>query len=151
MGNWRTVRVVGTVDAAHVRPLHDQLFYDLRSYGEQKNPFGPLTICGPSLRGLNDWVKPQMDCVGNCAERDYTPLDIVAQLERVLPCAPSLAIKIHCGGDYESQACINTITVADGRVALGPPEVTTVGAMSAEQSAANFREAMTCALAARVV
>lgn len=117
MGDWMTVRVTGTCPLEEVE--------DLRRF--LTATFGPLT---PSvgLCGLGEWPGYSMDRVGNCAERGYTPEDVADQLRGALKVAPGLRLKVHCGGPYEQQLCVATVTAAEGLVSIGRPgEVQEVG------------------------
>lgn len=133
MGNWRTVTLVGTVDAAEVAPLIDHLTYSYDEPGGFDN-FGPLSFNSdqPGLAGLGCWVQPAVAASGNLAERDYDPESVAETLRELMEIAPSLELKVHCGGDWESEQCIATITAHAGQVTVGPPEVATVSGATQE-------------------
>ncbi len=135
MGDWRTVTMHGTVDRTEVDRLRAACVYD--TYGEDWGDFGPLSFdpATPGLASLGDWVRPTIAAGGNLAERDYSVRDVAEHLRRLVLVAPSLALAVHCGGDYESPACVATITVADGAVTVGPPLVTEVSGATDEQAA----------------
>jgi hypothetical protein len=80
-----------------------------------------------------------MDRTGNLAERDYSVASVAETLESLARAAPSLVVKIHCGGDYEDAACIATITLENGRVTVGPPEVDSVGELDENLMLENVR------------
>lgn len=82
--------------------------------------------------GLPNWAAEQIDVVGNLAERNYGPDAVAAALTTLKTVAPSLRVKVHCGGDYEDPDCVATVTLAD-TASVGPPEVTYVGAISHRQ------------------
>lgn len=128
MGNWRTVSIVGTVPPEQVAPLRAALLYDFMSDdAAEHEKSGPLAFTDRgSLCGLGDWPRESVDTGGNCFERDYDVEDIAAQLVKLVKVAPEMALKVHCGGDYEDEKCIATVTVAGGRVSVGPAEVDTV-------------------------
>jgi hypothetical protein len=136
MGNWRTVRIVGTCPVDDVEPLKQAIDDEWNDA-----TWGPLTATR-GLAGLGSWPAEKMDCVGNLAERDYDPEEVAAHLKRLVSHAPGLALKIHCGDEYEEKNCIATITVADGQVTEGPPEVETVSEISDDQLMANFAAAV---------
>ena len=124
MGNWRTVHIDGTidheqVDAARKACLHT---YHALSYGEQ-----------PSLCGLHEWPSARINAVGNCAERDFSVEDVAEALRIVQQAAPSLRVKVHCGGDYEDKTCVATINVTDTGVSVDPPEVSEIPEISQAQ------------------
>ncbi len=149
MGNWRTVNVVGTMSGQDAYALRAHLGYpgywhrDRHEHPAWKH-FGPLSFCRdqPSMCGLNDWPAPVMDRAGNLAERDYDPEDVATALRQLLPVAPSIALKVHCGGEYESVVCVATISVRDGLVSVGPPQVAQVRPMSDEQAELNVIRAL---------
>lgn len=132
MGNWRTVRVVGTCDPRQVRALSQRV-----NVGLDYSNFGPLSNAG-GICGLGAWPAPEIDRVGNLAERDYSPDAVADHLRELADVAPSLAVRVHCGGDYEDAGCVATVTLADGVVTVGPPEVTDVGSVSAAQMRENL-------------
>lgn len=133
MGNWRTVHIDGTidheqVDAARKACLHnwesdaDDQPYHALSYGEQ-----------PSLCGLHEWPSARINAVGNCAERDFSVEDVAEALRIVQQAAPSLRVKVHCGGDYEDKTCVATINVTETGVSVDPPEVSEIPEISQAQ------------------
>jgi hypothetical protein len=124
VGNWRTVNMGGTVNADEVPALRARLTYADDAWDN----FGPLSFAPdrPALCGLGDWVKSVVDVRGNLAERDYGVADVATVLAELAELAPSLRLKVHCGGDWESAECVATITVRDGGVAVGPAEVESV-------------------------
>ncbi len=125
MGNWRTVTITGTIDPADVPAARRYV-----EIGDDWTNFHCLAFVGMSLCGLGRWVPPlggTIHAVGNLAERDYTPEDVAEALTGMVAVAPSLAVKVHCGDDWESTTCIATVMAVDGRVSVGEPEVATVG------------------------
>ncbi len=118
MGNWRTVRIVGTCDPKEVPAVKAECqsdnFENWHCLSYQKRG---------SMCGVNEWPAAQMDVTGNLSERDYTVDDVFEQCKKLAAVAPSLAIKIHCGGDYEDKKCIATVAVDKGAVAILPPQV----------------------------
>lgn len=119
MGNWRTVQIVGTCDPADVPALHRAL-----EPGPNYDTFHPL-VCG-GLMGLQNWAAPVIDQIGNLAERDYRVDDVAATLADLAKVAPSLAMKIHCGGDNEARTVVATVTLAGGRTTIGRPELAVI-------------------------
>lgn len=138
MGNWRTVVVIGTVDKSEVEALQQRVTYTDADW----NNFGPLSYNPqrPSLFGLCYWVGPTIVAAGNLAERDYSVERVADELTKFLAIAPSLNLKVHCGGDWESEQCIATITVEDGVVEIGKPEVTSVHGVSEGESIGRFAQ-----------
>ena len=128
MGNWRTVVLTGTVDESEVEALRDRVTYTDDDY----NNFGPLSYNSkrPSIFGLCDWVAPTIVAGGNLAERDYSVKSVADILTKLVAIAPSLNLKVHCGGDWESEQCIATITVEHGTVTIGGPEIDLVHGVS---------------------
>lgn len=121
MGNWMTVQIVGTVAAADLPALRRWV----RTEGDWDR-FHPLCYFGPSLCGLGDWTAETMDTVGNLAERDYSAQDVADALRQAVALAPSLNLKVHCGGDYESSDVVATVTAVDRVVTVGEPEKATL-------------------------
>jgi hypothetical protein len=117
MGNWRTVNMVGTVSEAEADRLRDRLRYSYADGFDWAN-FGPLSFNTeqPGLCSLGDWVQPTISACGN-----------------LVTLAPSLRMKVHCGADWESSECIATVTVEDGAVRVGAPEVGTVAGPSEDE------------------
>jgi len=122
MGNWRTVQIEGSIAAEDVPAARAFV-----NTGEDWDRFHPLCNYGPSLCGLGDWVGETVRAVGNLSERDYSVEAVADTLRKMAVYVPSLRLKVHCGGEYESTDCVATLTVLDGEVTVGPPEVTTVG------------------------
>jgi hypothetical protein len=102
--------------------------------------FGPLSfsIESPSLCGLGDWPGEQVDRYGNLAERDYSPEDVAEELRKLVHIAPSMLLKVHCGGDWESDDCVATISVGEGLVVVGKPERETINRPPTEQMMGNL-------------
>ncbi len=130
MGNWRTVTIIGTCDAGDVPALRKAL-----DPGRDHENFHCL-VCG-GIAGLPNWAGTDIVVTGNLAERNYDVGDVVQQLQELVAIAPSLALKVHCGGDYEDRTCIATITVAGGQVVEGRAEVETIEEISQAQMERN--------------
>lgn len=153
MGNWRTVNVVGTMSAADAAKLRDLL--DWGDYmrrgsfasGDLQPP--PEAEClsfssaSPGLCGLGAWPAETMNRCGNLHERDYSVADVHRAVEILVRLAPSMLLKVHCGGEYESDVCVATISVGEGLVVIGKPEQATVSAPSTAQMYANLVTNMT--------
>jgi hypothetical protein len=128
MGNWRTVNMIGSCETSEIAALRSACLY-----GDDYENFHALafdsqgTICG-----LNDWVDTDINVIGNLAERDYSPEDVAETCKKLVEAAPSLILKIHCGGDYESKKCIATIIVKNKEVSVQDPEIETIMDMSEE-------------------
>lgn len=139
MGNWRTVNITGTIAGQHIEPLRERLAYDYDTPNGFDN-FGPLSFSRerPSLAGLGNWVRPVVSACGNLAERDYSVRAVADELEKLVHVAPSMLLKVHCGGDWESGNCVATISVGEGVVAVGPPEVEVIAGPSEEQVMGNL-------------
>ncbi len=88
------------------------------------------------------WAAKTIDASGNLAERDYSVESVAKTLEDLAKVVPSLAVKVHCGGDYEDKTCINTITLADGKATIGKPEVETIAGVSDETMRRNMMAAL---------
>jgi hypothetical protein len=92
----------------------------------------------PGLCGLGAWPAETMNRCGNLHERDYSVRDVATALEALVRIAPSMLLKVHCGGEYESQTCVATISVGEGLVVVGKPERETVDVPSDEQVLGNL-------------
>jgi len=137
MGNWRRVQIIGTCDSADVPKLREAL----KPTDDYSNWH---CLMNGGLCGLPPWASEQINVVGNLAERDYTPHSVAETLLKLLGIAPSLDVKVHCGGDYESDTCINTVTARSAPlVAVLEPEVATIPEISADQMNGNLFEQLT--------
>lgn len=116
--NKRAVWLVGTVSADDL-PLLQGFVRTGRGY----QGFHALCHYGPSLDGLNDWPALRMDVVGNLPGHGYTIDEIAEVLLWAAAFAPTLTLKVHCGGDHEDPEVVATITVEDLEVTVGPPEI----------------------------
>lgn len=117
MGNWMKIKIEGSCEAKDVASLEKALdsgkdFENLHCLSSTR---GPLS--------LPMWAAKEINVVGNLAERDYTVEDVANQLKRLAEVAPSLKVKIHCGGEFESPDCIATITLKGGEASIGEPEI----------------------------
>lgn len=127
MGNWRTVHLQGSVSVddhpALVKYLHE---------GYESSEWGCLHSGG--LGGLQNWAREHAEdergrvkfwSFGNLGERDFTPEDVAAEIRRIKDqVAPSLIVRVDCGGDYEDLTCVATVLVGeDDSVAVLPPMV----------------------------
>lgn len=132
MGDWMTIRIVGTCDPAEVNALEEAITVDA-DYKQFH------CLCGGlGLAGLPMWAHANIDAVGNCAERNYDANSVRKTLEDLAKKVPSLAVKVHCGGEHESQDCVATVTLKDGVATIGPAEVKEIGEVSESQMMENF-------------
>lgn len=133
MGNWRTVRLVGECPEEQVEDLRDACSYgaglplDQRDYSK----FHCLSMTD-GLAGIGPWVGHVVNADGNLAERDYTVDDVADKLRELALVAPGLRLKVHCGGDWESEECVATVTLDEGGVSVGDPEVEKLGGVTEE-------------------
>src|SRR5580692_570432 len=143
MGNWRTVNVVGTMSGLHAATL--LLLLDQGDYvsREAQREVPPEVDClsfssvHPGLCGLGAWPAEQMNRCGNLHERDYSVADVAKALGALVHIAPSMLLLVHCGGEYESEQCVATISVGEGLVVVGKPERETVDTPSDDQVLGN--------------
>ncbi len=132
MGNWRSVDIVGSIS-----PQDAPAAAEFVNTGQDWDLFHCLCYSGPSLCGLGPWIPPtggQIRATGNLSERNYGPEDVAVTLEKLVAIAPSLELKVHCGGDWEDATCVATVTVHDGVVSIGPPEVAKVGEIISDRA-----------------
>ena len=118
MGNWRTVNIIGTVSESEVDNLRQACTYNKQDYSN----FHCLSMSN-GLCGLGHWVSTTINAQGNLADKGYSIEDVTEQLKELVKVAPSLKLKVHCGGDYESEDVLATITVEEKKVSIGKPEV----------------------------
>lgn len=139
VGNWMTVNMAGTMSAEHALRLHAAL-----DTGDGFEPACEEAFClafssmRPGLCGLGAWPAETVSRCGNLHERDYSVRDVAKALEALVHIAPSMLLKVHCGGEYESGECVATISVGEGLVVVGPPEVATIEAPSDDQMMGNL-------------
>ena len=136
MGNWMTVQIIGSCAKDDVPALTKEVKYDLHDINIDQE-FYCLTSCG-GLCGLPLWPAEAINAVGNCAERDYTPESVKSNLEAFAKIAPSLEVKVHCGGDYETKEVIATVTLEKGKATIGKPEIENLPNPPEGQMAANL-------------
>jgi len=129
MGNWRTVKMSGSIDKSEVALLRG-LCDPETSDSEMAFPF----LVGNSLCGLGNWVNDRgvIDACGNLYERDIELDDMLSALEYLANNLPSLTMRVHAGDDYESTDCVATFIVAKGTVTQGVPEVKEIPEISAD-------------------
>jgi hypothetical protein len=141
LGNWRCVNIEGTMSAAHAAALRNLLDtgpdYEWDGWSEPYACLG-FNVARPGLCGLGAWPAATMSRCGNLAERGFTVEDVAGALTALLPVAPTMLLKVHCGGDYESETCIATVSVGEGLVVIGKPEREKITPPSQEQMAANL-------------
>jgi hypothetical protein len=87
---------------------------------------------------LPNWAGETIDVIGNLAERNYDAEDVARTLKRIAKIAPSLKVKVHVGGDHEDKRCVATVSLIDGEVNIGPPEVEDVGEISEQQMESQY-------------
>jgi hypothetical protein len=143
MGNWMTVMIEGTCDEAEVGPLTEFLTApDWRSDDDAGwDRLGPLSI-SEGLAGIGAWPARVMMRIGNCYERGYTPEDVAEQLRRCLEVAPSLDVKVHCGGDYESLKVRASVLCRGGEVGVGEPAREEIPPIPEDQMLGNLLKAL---------
>lgn len=141
MGDWMTVMIEGTCDPAEVAALTEYLTAVDWTSDEAGWDYGPLTI-SDGLCGLGGWPAATILRIGNCYERDFTPEDVADHLRRCAAVAPSLAVKAHCGGPYESLEVRATVTLEGGEATVGDPEREQLPPIPEEQMAVNFLKAL---------
>lgn len=119
MGNWRKVTIVGKCDKKQVKALEKAIKWDMN---DTEQEFHSL-MNTRSLLGIGNWAKESIHSMGNLAERDYSPQDVMHDLAKLLLVAPSLEVTINCGDEWESDKCVATIKAKNGSVQILEPEV----------------------------
>lgn len=125
MGNWCTVSLRGSLAKSDV----DAVLEFVTVNGDYSN-FHCLSGSIAGLAGLGMWPGEEIHADGNLAERNYGPDSVAETLREIVKIAPSLSLKVHCGGEYEDKTCVATVTAHDGEVSVGDPEVETVSGIS---------------------
>ena len=124
MGNWMLLNVHGTCAPAEVDAL----------VAAARATVGPLTVGARSLCGLNVWPAEVINAVGNAYERDFTPQDVADQLAVLAQAAPSLTVRVHCGGAYEDPVCVATVVCAPNwPIIVFEPEIDRLRGVTQEQ------------------
>lgn len=131
MGNWRRVQIIGSCALEDVNALAKAL-----DPGKNYENFHCLVNGG--IAGLPLWASENIDAIGNLAERDYSANDVAEQLESLAKAAPSLAVKVHCGGDYEVPNCVATVTLCSGKATVGDAEIEMIPECPQGQMESNF-------------
>jgi hypothetical protein len=149
VGNWRTVNITGTMTAADAAKLRKVLDWGDYSGGLARYrdmPAGAdclsFSSVSPGLCGLGAWPAEQVNRCGNLHERDYSVRDVAEALEALVHIAPSMLLKVHCGGEYEAGECVAAISVGEGLVVIGKPERATVDGPGEDQMLANLARNM---------
>lgn len=144
MGNWRTVNMSGSMSAGDAAKLTRILEYDFGSGADGLKVWSEPYAClafnprNPGLCGLGAWPRETVSACGNLAERGYSVDDVRKALDALVIIAPSMLLKVHCGGEYESDECVATISVGEGLVVVGKPERATVAGPSTDQMMGNL-------------
>ena len=108
MGNWMSVWIVGTCKPEEVAALKKAISWD--DPGDDFHCLSNTT----GLSSLGDWAQENINSMGNLSERDYTPKNVADTLKKLSKVAPSLEVRVHCGGDNESKKCVATIDIQEG-------------------------------------
>ena len=131
MGNWRRVNIVGSCDPEDIPALAKAL-----DPGREYENLHCLSNGG--IVGLPMWAARKINATGNLAERNYTVQDVADQLEELAVIASSLAVKVHCGADFEKSECIATITLSEGKATIGDAEIQEIPETPKEQRGTNL-------------
>ena len=132
MGNWTTVNIHGQCSSEDLAEL--KAFVNSNDFH---------CLCNTSgLCGLGDWSGEQINATGNLSERGYSIDDIVETIKPLAENCPSLKLKIHVGGDYESLECVGTVSVSHGDVSKGEPEIETLSGISEDAMLGRLFKAM---------
>lgn len=138
MGDWMTVNIHGTINPEDVPAA--RAFVDV---GDNWDRFHPLctTIYG-GVCGLGQWIPASggpFTAVGNLAERNFMVADVAEAAGRLAEVAPSLSLKIYCGGPYESLDCVATVLAGGGMpVMITDPEVPRLDPITNDQMEAGL-------------
>lgn len=138
-----TVNIIGTMTPEDAVKLRAHLGYSFDPGDSGWDRFGPLSFDRDqtSICGLGSWPAPAIDRVGNLAERNYDPENVADHLRELVTVAGSMLLKVHCGAEYESTRCVATVSVGEGVVAVGKPEVEQLKPLDEGQMTANLLRA----------
>lgn len=136
MGNWTTVKMVGTCDAKEVQGLHDAVAFDIND-NDGWDGFNCLSDSG-GMCGLGNWAGETINATGNLAERNYDANNVARVLVDLVKIAPSLDLKVHVGGDFEDKKCVATVTCKAGEVTTGDPEIESIGELDEDKIMENL-------------
>jgi len=136
MGDWMSVQIIGDCAESEVRDLRHEC-----DPGEDYKHFHCLSVTD-GLGGLGDWPAAKINARGNLAERNYTVESVAKTLLKLGAACPSLSLKVHCGGEYEDKTVVNTVTLKDGAVTVGPPEIEKIEELSEEEMRQRFFRAI---------
>lgn len=136
MGNWTTVHIEGSIPSAEIRAA--KAFVDI---GDDYENFHCLCKTR-GLCGLGNWPAEKINRVGNLSERDYDKDDVANALREFAKAAPNASLKIHVGGDNESDDCVATVILHAGIVEVLPPEKAKIPDIPEEQMTYNLMDAL---------
>lgn len=137
MGNWMTVNIEGTCPASELPELKKIV----SSTGNNYENFHCLVNSG-GMAGVGDWAAEKIEASGNLAERGYSVEDVQEQLNVIGEKCPNADIKVHCGGDYESLECVNTVHLKNGIATILPPEKDNLEPLNEGKIRENFAKAI---------
>ncbi len=140
MGDWMSVYITGTCNEDELEALQKAIAYDMTDSSTYEN-FHCLSA-GEGLSGLNDWSGNKINAMGNVSERNYTPQDVAERLAIIANTVPSLKVKVHCGGAYESKECIATVVLENGISHVGDPEMEIIPELPDDVFLARLTKAM---------
>lgn len=133
MGDWTRVRITGTCAQGEVDALNAALHFDPRTLE------GFHCLCCGGICGLpRYWGSPKIDAVGNLGERGYSHQDVADQLELLAKVAPSLTVFVDLGDHNESEVCVATIILREGKATIGPPLTREIPPLSEAQMKTNM-------------
>ena len=123
MKSWVRVEIQGSCREAEVSALQKAL-----TPGET---FHSLTSLG--IYGLPNWAAPSIYAVGNLSERSLGAEEVAVALARLAEVAPSLNVTVNVGGERQSDVCVKTVALQEGKVSMLDPEVVRVPGVCEEQ------------------
>lgn len=136
MGNWTTVMIEGKCDVSEVTTLKANI--TMSFMGDDWHCLTNGGICG-----LPMWAGAQISAVGNLAERGYDAQSVKETLEWLAKESPSLAVKVHVGGDHEDKKCVATVTLHGGEATVGDPEIEDIPEITEDQMKRQMTAQMT--------
>lgn len=124
MKSWVRVEIQGSCREVEVSALQKALILGLE-------PLHSLTSLG--IYGLPNWAAPSIYAVGNLSERSLGAEEVAVALARLAEVAPSLNVTVNVGGERQSDVCVKTVALQEGKVSMLAPEVVRVPRVCEEQ------------------
>ena len=120
MGDWRTVRMEGTLPKEEVKAFIEYLMVptnqDESPASEQDDVF--YLQMEKAMFGLKQWIREdgRIHAIGSVYERNCEIKDLHQELTAIAKRFPNLNMILHAGCEYESPICETSFKVANGNI-----------------------------------